>query len=357
LSGYNDKNLGAQVQKWVMKIMNGDSSALGDADAFFEELSSKPFIHSLNIDLLYIVLRHHDGLEKSYFSAEELADFSKIMGREIHGCLDADSPLDIVTNALSICDMYDALLDTKRDYRKSSYGKSFALIMLYVEMKRKKFFPFVVEEFIRFIVENDMNEQDGPLGRMGGSDAALEAVMAINLQFDISKDQEVDFNEFLVSNSEEFVKAASEGAPGGLIALRSRWIAFHEARRGNMMEAFVSELRRARLVSRDISEFTDDETRTFNMLYQFYFSYSSSFKQKKLIEYLVQAVSRPVLSPEAKERISLILNSDAVSSRREFERLMFEDGYDRSDLFAVFKDYEEDTLINELNDFLRRIGS
>ena len=37
--------------------------------------------------------------------------------------------------------------------------------------------------------------------------------------------------------------------------------------------------------------------------------------------------------------------------------LLFEEGYDRADLFAVFRDYSEDTLINELNDFLRRIGS
>ena len=357
VSGYNDKNLGAQVQKWVLKIMNGDGSALADADAFFEELAAKPFIHSLNIDLLYIVLRHHDGLERSYFSDDELADFGKIMGREISPGLDGDSPLDIVTNALSICDMYDALLDTKRDYRRSSYGKSFALIMLYNEMKRKKFFPFVVDEFIRFVVETDMSEADGPLHDVGDPDAALAAVRSVSDTFDISKDQESDFNEFLVANSAAFAASAPRPGCPELLLLREEWIAFHDERRGRMMDAFVAELKRAKLVEKDISDFSADEKKTFDMLYQFYYSYSSSFKQKKLVEYLVHSVCRPTFSAEAKRRMIALLGSEAVSNRREFERLLFEEGYDRADLFAVFRDYSEDTLINELNDFLRRIGS
>ena len=124
-----------------------------------------------------------------------------------------------------------------------------------------------------------------------------------------------------------------------------------------MMDAFVAELKRAKLVEKDISDFSADEKKTFDMLYQFYYSYSSSFKQKKLVEYLVHSVCRPTFSAEAKRRMIALLGSEAVSNRREFERLLFEEGYDRADLFAVFRDYSEDTLINELNDFLRRIGS
>lgn len=356
VSGYNDKNLSAQVQKWIFKIMGGDSTALSDAESYFEDLSAKPFIHSLNIDLLYIVLRHHDGLTKSYFSDEELSDFGKIMGRKIHTELFEDSPLDVVTNALSICDMYDALLDTKRDYRKSSYCKFFALIMLYDEMKRKKFFPFVVEEFIRFAIEKEMHPEDNPFYGRSDSDAALKAVKNISNLFIIGKDEESDFNEFLISHRDAFCTYAPDDNRDGLLSLKEQWQIFHESRRVKMMDAFISELRRARLVQKDIDAFTVDEKKTFDMLHQFYYSYSSTFKQKRLIDYLVHSVSRNTFSPEAKKRISSLVLSDSVNSRRDFDRMLVEEGFDRDDLFSVFKDYDEDTLINELNDYLRRTG-
>ncbi|MGL4368964.1 MAG: hypothetical protein ACRCUT_04735, partial [Spirochaetota bacterium] len=116
------------------------------------------------------------------------------------------------------------------------------------------------------------------------------------------------------------------------------------------------ELGQAGLLKKEIAEFSLQEIKTFDMLYQFYYSYSSSFKQKKLIDYLVLSVSRPVLSRESKNRISKIVLSSDVTNRRDFEKALFDEGYDRADLFEVFRDYDEDTLINELNDYLRRTG-
>ncbi|MGL4370670.1 MAG: hypothetical protein ACRCUT_13510, partial [Spirochaetota bacterium] len=231
VSGYNDKNLGAQVQRWVFKIIRDDMSALDDVEKYFDDRASKPFIHSLNIDLLYIVLRHHDGLEKSYCSDRELREFGVIMGREIRPELSEDSPLDMVTNALSLCDMYDALLDTKRDYRRCSYCKFFALFLLYGEMIRKKYFPVLVEQFIQFVVESEMTETDNPLAGIGDSSLAVRAIETVSGLFVITKDQENDFNEFLIAHKDEFSRYAPYGRSDDLLALHSRWMDFHELRR------------------------------------------------------------------------------------------------------------------------------
>jgi CheY-like chemotaxis protein len=356
VSGYNDKNLAVQVQRWVFKMMNGDDSSFSDIENYFENLATQPFIHSLNMDLLYIVLRHHDGLDQSYFTDDELLDFGRIIGRPIASGLSDDSPLDVVTNVLSICDMYDALLDTKRDYRKNSYCKYFALFLLYGEMKRRKFFPFVVHEFIRYVVENEMTDHHSPLYTEKDSDLALQAIETMSGLFIITRDQEGDFNEFLMSHSAEFMKYAPYGRNEGLIALHAKWIAFHDSRRKEMMAFFISELAYAGLMDRDIKECNDDEIKTFDMLFQFYYSYASSFKQKKLIDYLVYSVTRPVLSHEARKRIADAVLSNRTHSRRDLERYLHEEGYDRDDLLRVFKNYDEDTLINELNDYLRRAG-
>jgi hypothetical protein len=356
VSGYNDKNLGVQVRNWIFKIFNNDMTALDDVEGYFNELSAKPFIHSLNFDLLYIVFRHHDGVNESYIPAHELELFGKILGRVMLPTLSSESPLDVVTNALTVCDMYDALLDTTRDYRRGSFCIFFALLVLHNEMKRGTFFPFLADEFIRYVIENEPIAQGQPFADCDNAECALAAVQNINALFMVSRDQETEFNDFLIARREDIERIAPKGITDELRAIHQDWMDYFDIQRNERVNHFMGELRSARLIDKDIDSFSLEEIKTFDMLFRCYYSYSSSYKRKKLVEYLVNTVICSELSDGAMSNIADLVSRGEAKTRHELERLLIEKGYERNDLFAVFRKYDEDTLIIELNDFLRRQG-
>jgi hypothetical protein len=353
VTGYNEKNLSVQVQKWIFKIFDGDETALLDEEGFFDELSRKPFIHSLNKDFLYIVFRHHDSVDTPYLTSGELERFGKILGKEVPERLSPDSTLDVVTNALSLCDMYDALLDTKRDYRKIPYSLFVSLILLFGEMKNGKFFPELTEEFIRFVIGHEVPAGENPFPDLDAR-SALDAIRSVCETFRVRKEEEGDFSEFFGANQTRFAECFSGKAP--LTSLYDEWRDYYAERCRDRIDSFAGELRRANLLDGDISSLSAEERKVFDMLCLFYYSYSSSYKQKKLIDYLVHSVLKPQLSERTVERISEILADSPGLSRKDFERLLVEKGYDRDSLFTVFRNYDEDTMINELNDFLRIQG-
>jgi hypothetical protein len=356
VSGYNEKNLGAQVQKWVFRIFEGDMGALEDVEHYFNTLSRKPFIHSLNKDLLYIVFRHHDGLGQSYHTDDELEMFGRIISRHVTPSLSPHSKLDIVTNTLSLCDMYDALLDTKRDYRKASYCKFFALYLLYDECKKGKFFPFLVREFVKFVIENEELDAHAPFSGIKNGERAYATIQQIHELFRITKDQEGDLNDFLIQNRHDFESFSESGDEKQLLDLHARWISYHDIQRQHMLQDFLDELKRANLIEKNISDLNLDEIKVFDMLYTFYYSYASSFKQKMLINYLVETVLHHKLTPAVRERMTAIIMNPAYTTRKDIEKAFIDEGFERNDLFSVFGTYDENLLINELNEFLRRSG-
>jgi hypothetical protein len=353
VSGYNEKNLSVQVQKWIFKVFDGDVSSLLDEENFFNELSHKPFIHSLNMDFLYIVFRHHDAVNKPYLTSEELARFGQILGKEVSETLSPDSTLDLVTNALSLCDVFDALLDTKRDYRKIPYSKFFSLILLYNEMKNGKFFPDLTEEFIRFVLSHELSCEENPFVKLD-TRSAIEAIKSVSETFLIKKEEEGDFSEFFGLKKDEFAECFYNKKP--LTSFNLEWRRFYEDRCRQKILNFAEELKRINLLDRNIELFSTDERKVFDMLCLFYYSYSSSYKQKKLMDYLVYSVLKNQLSDSARARIEDILRNSPGIQKKDFEKLLIEKGYDRDTIFNVFKNYDEDTMINELNDFLKTQG-
>jgi CheY-like chemotaxis protein len=354
VSGYNDKNLGAQVRQWIYKILDNDLTALEDVDGYFSELSKKPFIHSLNFDLLYIVFRHHDRVEEPYLSENELSLFGKILGRSIHTRLSEKSPLDVVTNALTLCDMYDALLDMTRDYRKASYCVFLALFVLYNEMKRGGFFPFLAKEFIRFVIEHETIGSDQPFAGSHDVDKAIAAIENLSSLFQVTRDQESDFNDFILDNRIDIEKIAPLGITDELRVIHQRWIDFYDVKYRSMVDHFMNELKSVGLLSKEIADFSIHEIKTFDMLYRCYFSFSSSYKQRKLIEFLVHAVIKVNITGTTAEKIAKLITEERPATRGDLEKLLIDRGYDRTDLFEVFLRYDENTLINELNDYLGR---
>ena len=356
VSGYNEKNLSTQVRGWIDKIFEDDLSAFNDVEHYFNDLASMPFVHSLNYDLLYIVFRHHDRISVPYVPEEELRQFGKILGREISSTLSESSSLDVVTNALTLCDMFDALLDSTRDYRKGSYCTFFALLVLYNEMKRGAFFPFLAEEFVRYVVENESIEQGQPFAGYRNPDGVLRAIENVSSLFFVTRDQEGEFNDFLVENRERLEKCAIDGMDDDLRTIHSDWIDYYELQYRCMVEKFIGELRSAGLLFKDIIDFTIHEIKTFDMLYRCYYSFSSGYKQRKLIEFLVNSVIITEVSDEAKARILEIISGTGTLTRADIDRLLIEKGYDRNDLFAVFRFHDENMLIDGLNKYMTSHG-
>ena len=356
VSGYNEKNLGAQVQRWIFKIMKGDLSSFDDIENYFTEMSSVPFVHSLNKDLLYIVFRHHDGVNKSYHSHEELNSFGRIIGRDIKSDLNQQSSLDVVTNALSLCDMFDALLDVKRDYRKTSYSSVFALFLLYSEMRNGKFFPFLLEQFVKFLVETEKMEKHNPFYKLRDGEKAFRSIESVYDRFRITIDQENDFNDFLKINKTEFETYAIDQNIDGLIYLNSKWLEYYEENRNRRVFELMAELKNADLISheKEIADLSLKEVKVFDLLLKFYNSYSSPRKQKKMIQFLVHSVINPKLSAETTDRIASIIRDKVPSSRKDLENLLISGGYDRFDMFDVFTNYDENMMVNDLNEFMRK---
>lgn len=355
VSGYNEKNLSAQVQKWIFKIFEDDFSAYSDVEKYFTELSKKPFIHSLNKDLLYIVFRHHDGIHESYHKDEELDQFAKIMGRPIEKEMNRDLVLDIVTNCLTICDMYDALLDVKRDYRKFAYTPMFALFLLYSDMKKGKFFPDLMEYFTDFVINEILSDKEKDFNVFKSSKNAYKAIENVYALFKITPDQESDFNEFLIENVVRFDEYSIDLDEEDLIKLNDDWVAFFTEKRNQMISEFYNQLNHEGLITKRIEDFTLDEIKVFDMLYKFYFSYSSSMKRKRLIDYLKDTVINPVLDNDVKKNICDALLNSEIKTRKQFERSLV-DHYSRRSIFEVFSVYDEEILINELNEYLRKQG-
>lgn len=355
VSGYNEKNLSAQAQKWIFKIFEDDDSSYNDIQRYFDEMSRKPFIHSLNKDLLYIVFRHHDGTTRSYHSDKELEQFSKIIGRPVEKKLDENSLLDVVTNALTICDMYDALMDVKRDYRKFAYTPIFALFLLYCDMKNGKFFPFLMELFIKFIINKSIDGRYKKYRVFQNSENAYIAIGNVYDLFKITPDQETDFNEFIISNADAFDEYSVTLNESTLIDLNYKWVDYFTKRRNEMIAEFYGQLEDAGLIKKEIKDFNIDEIKIFDMLYKFYYSYSSSMKRKRLIDYLKECVTDNKINEDVRKRVTDLIHSEDISNRKDFENLL-KDAYEKRSIFEVFAVYDEEILINELNDFLRRQG-
>lgn len=358
VSGYNQKNLGAQVQQWIFKVMRGDTSAFDDIEHYFTDMSEFPFVHSLNKDLLYIVFRHHDGVNQSYHAPEEIEAFGRIIGRDVTQELDPESQIDMATNALSLCDMFDALLDTRRDYRKTSYSSVFALFLLYSEMRSGKFFPLLTEQFVKFLVENERMELQNPFYTLRDGAKAYRAIENVYELFRITKNQESDFNDFLKLNENEFETYAINEDNEGLIALNAKWVDYFTRSHRERVDEFMNELKKEGLIGTDraIDNMTLDEIKVFDMLLGFYYSFSSPSKQRKIVQYLVHSVTDTSLSADARDRIAAIAADPAVKTRKEFESRILAAGYGRHDLFRVFAGFDENTLVNEMNEFIRRTG-
>ncbi len=354
VSGYKERNLGKQVQKWIFKVMDNDMSALNDVEHFFADMVCKPSIHSLNRDLLYIVFRHHYGLTTSYHNDDELDQFSKIIDRDVKTDLTRDSLLDVVTNALSICDMYDALLDTKRDYRESSYRRFFALLLLYCEMKKDKFFPHISKQFIKFIIEAGEMDAKSPFYEGDDADLAYQAIENIYDSFNITKDKEWDLDNFITQHSQEIKEFAVHKNSPEFAKLQQQWFDYFDDRQQQRLSHFIAELNNVSLIHKPIEDFSSGERKTFDMLFHFYYSYSSSYKQKMLIEYLLNTVLKPQLSDEVKKKMIHSLENGDIKTRNDIEKVFLRQCYERRNIFEVFKNYDEDILITELNDFLQR---
>lgn len=356
VSGYNEKNLGAQVQRWIFKIMKGDLSSFDDIEKYFSDMGEMPFVHSLNKDLLYIVFRHHDAVTKSYHTKEELNAFGRIIGREINVELNQFSPLDVVANSLSLCDMFDALLDVKRDYRKTSYSSVFAIFLLYSEMRSGKFFSFLLEQFVRFLVENERMESHNPFYKLRDGEKAYKAIENVYDLFRITKDQETDFNDFLKINKNDFETYAIDQNNDGLIYLNEKWLDYYTRNHRSRVTELMTELKNADLLSHDkeISNLSLKEVKVFDLLLSFYNSYSSSSKQKRFIQFLVHTVLNRKITPEKCEQLGELIKAKLPKTKKELEHLLISSGYDRFDLFEVFSNYDENMMVNDLNDFLRR---
>jgi len=349
VSGYNDKNLAEKTKKWIFDIFEGNNTVYDDIETFFEELAAKPFVHSLNKDLLYIVFRHHDSVNRSYHSSDELELFSKIIDRRIEPTLDESSYLDIVTNALSLCDIYDALIDKSRDYRSSSYTKTFTLYLMYIEMKQKKFFPFLTEEFIKFIVDNELHDELTHFFPERNGEAALNIIKKVNDSFCFIPGQELEFNRFMSDFSEEFKKYAISLDDDLLVSLNNSWIEFFTVNHKKNVTSFLDKLTKANLISKKICEFTVAEIKVFDLLYNFYYSYSSITKRRKIIEYFSDTVIKKSITPTTKKALISILESEDIRTMRELQLAFAHRGFERNDLFETFKQYDEELLLTEFN--------
>lgn len=349
VSGYNDKNLAEKTKKWIFDILGGNRDVYDDIENYFEDLSVKPFVHSLNKDLLYIVFRHHDSVDKSYHSDEDLNLFAKIIDRNISPNLDENSYLDIVTNALSLCDIYDALIDKSRDYRSSSYTKTFTLYLLYIEMKQNKFFPLLTEEFIKFIVENELHNEKTHFFPEKDGQAAFNIIKKINDSFCFIPGQELEFNRFMSDYSEKFSLYAKSLDEKHLISLNNCWIEFFTVNHKQNVESFLEKLTAAKLISKKIGDFSIEEIKIFDLLYNFYYSYSSVTKRRKIIEYFTDTVINKRISEKTKKRLITILESEEIHSLRELQQAFVQHGFERNDLFETFKQYDEELLLTEFN--------
>jgi DNA-binding NarL/FixJ family response regulator len=349
VSGYNDKNLSEMTKQWIFKVIDSDKTAYNDLESFFESLYRKPFIHSLNKDLLYIVFRHHDAVNKSYHNIEDLQLFSKIIDRPFSEKLNDKSYLDVVTNALSLCDFYDALLDKKRDYRKRPFNRSFILYFLYLETRNGRFFPLLTEEFIKYITRHEIPAEENVFCESNDPHLTLQVIKKIDSLFRIAPGQEYEFNQFAIEKSSLFRKYAENQQEDFLISINEEWVKYYTIKHAELVDEFYGALKHANLVSRDIKDFTVDEVKVFDMLFNFYQSYPSSIKQKKLIDYFVDSVTKRTVSETTKQRLIDLLKSSDIKTIPDMKKTFVKFGYERDDLFEVFRSYNEELLLTEFN--------
>ncbi|HRX15485.1 MAG TPA: hypothetical protein P5123_04155 [Spirochaetota bacterium] len=349
VSGYNDKNLSEKTKQWVFKVIDNDEDVYKDLDNFFESLYRKPFIHSLNKDLLYIVFRHHDSIEKSYHNYDDLQLFSKIIDRDLDEKLNEKSYLDVVTNALSLCDFYDALLDKKRDYRKRPFNRSFVLYFIYLETRNGRFFPFLAEEFVKYIIRNEISSEENVFCYNNDPEITLQVIKDIDSLFRIAPGQEHEFNGFAIEKKELFHEYSRTFDENLLVKTNSLWVDYYSVKHSEIVNRFYNSLKEANLVSKEIKDFTVQEVKVFDMLFNFYRSYPSSIKQKKLIDYFVDSVIDRKVTQNTKKRIIEHLQSEEIDTVTDIKKMLIRSGYDRLNLFEVFKDYNEELLLNEFN--------
>ncbi|HPW51202.1 MAG TPA: hypothetical protein PKV85_02485, partial [Spirochaetota bacterium] len=70
--------------------------------------------------------------------------------------------------------------------------------------------------------------------------------------------------------------------------------------------------------------------------------------------FLVHTVLNRKITPEKCEQLGELIKAKLPKTKKELEHLLISSGYDRFDLFEVFSNYDENMMVNDLNDFLRR---
>jgi hypothetical protein len=354
VSGYNSENLSEQVKQWFLSIENGNNEVYSELQDYFTNMMHKPFIHSLNKDLLYIVFRHHDSVNHTYHDPKDLGTFSKIIEKPVNESLNPESYLDIVTNALAISDMFDALLDKKRNYRKNPYNKSFALFLIYVETKKGKFFPFLSEYFIKHIVSYNLKPEENIFCGENDPDKTLETIKRIDDSFKILHGQEEEFNRFLVER-QEIIRSIHTHTEADYIAyLNQDWIDFYQHTHDFLINEFYNRLVEKNLISKNIEDFDSNEIKIFDMLFQFYYSFPSKIKQERILTYFIDSVTIKKLDEKTRNNIITVLNENKPTSVNEMNQILFEKGYSKQDLFVAFNDYDEDLLLTEFNQGIRK---
>ncbi|MFW6366074.1 MAG: HD-GYP domain-containing protein [Spirochaetota bacterium] len=352
VSGYNEKNLSEQVKRWVFSIIEGNDFAYDELHSFFGNMMQKPFIHSLNRDLLYIVFRHHDSIDRSYHSENDLELFSKIIDSPVSRDLDPESQIDIVTNALAISDVYDALMDKKRSYRKNPFNRSFALFLIYIEMKRKHFFHFLTEHFIRYIVAHELTAEENIFSVSNDPDETLKSIERLDKSFKIAPVQEADFNRFLVDRSDD-IRILHTKEDGFIVSLNNDWIEYYQRSHTELLNQFYSRLHQENLVHKPITDLSSKEIRIFDMLFKFFYSFPSRIKQDRIISYFIDAVTVRSLNGDTRNRLTELIKEHNPSTITELNRLFVLKGFDRRDLFETFSEYDEDLLLTEFNQGIR----
>ncbi|MBN1501231.1 MAG: hypothetical protein JW982_13800 [Spirochaetes bacterium] len=355
VSGYNEKNLGAQTKLWMKKILTGGEGVFTDIEDFFSLMQTKPFIHSLNRDLLYIVFRHHDGVDKPYHSEEEIAFFSHIMGRKVERKLQENFIIDIVTNAITICDMYDALIDPSRDYRRSSYSSVFVLYLLFVEMKTGKFFEFIYKDFLEFIIEKSGDEYAIKVDLLKTGEIALEIFEKIYQNFRITRYQESDFSDFFTGNLSHFISGYNDPDDKTFIRLNNEWVDYFTETRKVLVEQFYGKLKEERIINKKIEDFSLQEIKCFDTLYKLYYSYSSERMKTLVINFFKEKVILDSFSSQDRKIISDALLNDKINSKKELIDLIL-NTYDEGNILLLFDGMDEREIIAGINSYISRIS-
>ncbi len=174
-------------------------------------------------------------------------------------------------------------------------------------------------------------------------------IKRIDSAFMIHRGQEEEFNRFLVDKA-DIIRSINKNTPDDFfVALNGEWVEYFEKIHFQLVSEFHRRLKKENLIRRDIHEFSSSEIKVFDMLFQFFYSFSSKSKQERIIHYFIDTVSQKKLSDSARERLARLLLEKKPESVRDLKELLYNGGLDRIDLFEAFKDHDEDLLLTEFN--------